>query len=426
MGRVTASRRTPRPVCMIVHAYYEEDPRVRREAESLVARGRPVDVYALRRPGDPPDGVIDGVVVRRLDVQRHQGAGLGTYLGEYLAFLARAGWAVTRTHRRRRYALVQVHTLPDFLVFAGLPLRLAGVPLLIDLHEAMPEFFRMRFPRASNPLVHGLLLVQERISIGLASAAITVNDALAARLVGLGVPADKITVLLNSPSLERFDSSAQPGRPFQADGTLRLVYAGALTPTYEVDVVIDAVARIRDVRPELPVALELYGRGDAEGPLRARAAGAGVADRVTFHGRIPIEDVPRAIAGADIGLAPTRRDPFTDFSLSTKIFEYGAMGKPVVASRLPMVERTFPPGSVATYEAGDADALAAVILGIVDDPLAREASIALTLARVRDLSWEREVDRFEALIERLDRDGLSSRSDTAAAGRPPEPRPEEP
>lgn len=426
MGRVTASRRTPRPVCMIVHAYYEEDPRVRREAESLVARGRPVDVYALRRPGDPPHGVVDGVVVRRLDVQRHQGAGLGTYLVEYLAFLVRAGWAVTWAHRRRHYALVQVHTLPDFLVFAGLPLRLVGVPLLIDLHEAMPEFFRMRFPRASNPLVHGLLVLQERISIGLASAAITVNDALAARLVGLGVPADKITVLLNSPSLERFDPSAQPGRPFRADGTLRLVYAGALTPIYEVDVAIGAVARIRDVRPELPVALELYGRGDAEGSLRARAAGAGVADRVTFHGRIPIEDVPRAIADADIGLAPTRRNPFTDFSLSTKIFEYGAMGKPVVASRLPMVERTFPPGSVATYEAGDADALAAVILGIVDDPLAREASIARTLARVRELSWEREVDRFEALIEHLDRDGLSSRPDTAAADRPPEPRPEEP
>jgi glycosyltransferase involved in cell wall biosynthesis len=411
---------------MIVHAYYEEDPRVRREAESLVARGRPVDVYALRRPGDPPDGVVDGVVVRRLDVQRHQGAGLGTYLVEYLAFLARAGWAVSRAHRRRHYALVQVHTLPDFLVFAGLPLRLVGVPLLIDLHEAMPEFFRMRFPRASNPLVHGLLVLQERISIGLASAAITVNDALAARLVGLGVPANKITVLLNSPSLERFDPSACPSRPFRADGTLRLVYAGALTPTYEVDVAIDAVARIRDVRPELPVALELYGRGDAEGPLRARAAAVGVADRVTFHGRIPIEDVPRAIAGADIGLAPTRRNPFTDFSLSTKIFEYGAMGKPVVASRLPMVEQTFPPGSGATYEAGDADALAAVLLGIVDDPLAREASIARTLARVRELSWEREVDRFEALIERLDRDGLSSRPGTAAADRPPEPRPEEP
>ena len=397
-----------RPVCMIVHAYYEEDPRVRREAESLVARGRPVDVFALRRPGDPPNGEIDGVALRRLDVQRHQGAGLGTYLREYVAFLLRAGWAATRAHRRRRYAVVQVHTLPDFLVFAALPLRLARVPVVIDLHEAMPEFFRMRFPRASNRIAHGLLRLFERISIRFATAAITVNDALAARLVALGVPAAKITVILNSPSLARFDPSVLPQRPFMADGTLRLVYAGALTPTYELDVAIDAIARLRDLRPDLPVAFDVYGRGDSDRALREQAARLGVADRIVFHGRIPIEDVPAAIAAADLGLAPTRRDPFTDFSLSTKIFEYGAMGKPVIASRLPLVERTFPPGSVATYDPGDGDGLAAMILSLVDDPGGREAAVTQTRVRIGELSWDHEADRLWALIGRLAPDRISS------------------
>jgi glycosyltransferase involved in cell wall biosynthesis len=393
---------------MIVHAYYEEDSRVRREAESLVARGRPVDVFALRRAGDDPEAVVEGVHVHRLNVQRHQGAGLGTYLREYLAFLFRAGWAVTRAHRRQRFALVQVHTLPDFLVFAGLPLRLVGVPLVIDLHEAMPEFFRMRFPGAANPVVHRLLVLQERLSVRVASAAITVNDALAARLVAMGVPAAKITVLLNSPSLVRFDQAAYPSRAFCADGTLRLVYAGALTPTYELDVAFEAIARLVSVRPGLSVALEIFGRGDAETPLRALATKLGIADRVTFHGRIPIEDVPAAIAAADIGLAPTRRDPFTDFSLSTKIFEYGAMGKPAVASRLPLVERTFPPGSVTTYAPGDPASLATALLAIVDDRQARDAAVARTSERIRELSWEHEADRLAALVERVAPDRLSS------------------
>jgi glycosyltransferase involved in cell wall biosynthesis len=393
---------------MIVHAYYEEDSRVRREAESLLARGRPVDVFALRRAGDDPEAVVEGVHVHRLNVQRHQGAGLGTYLREYLAFLFRAGWAVTRAHRRQRFALVQVHTLPDFLVFAGLPLRLVGVPLVIDLHEAMPEFFRMRFPGAANPVVHRLLVLQERLSVRVASAAITVNDALAARLVAMGVPAAKITVLLNSPSLVRFDQAAYPSRAFCADGTLRLVYAGALTPTYELDVAFEAIARLVSVRPGLSVALEIFGRGDAETPLRALATKLGIADRVTFHGRIPIEDVPAAIAAADIGLAPTRRDPFTDFSLSTKIFEYGAMGKPAVASRLPLVERTFPPGSVTTYAPGDPASLARALLAIVDDRQARDAAVARTSERIRELSWEHEADRLAALVERVAPDRLSS------------------
>ena len=196
---------------MLVHAYYDEDPRVRREAESLVAAGRPVDVFGLRRDGDASHGVLDGVTVHRLDVRRHQGAGLGTYLFEYLGFLVRASWALTRAYPRRRYALVQVHTPPDLLAFAGLPLRLVGVPILLDLHEAMPEFFRSRFPRASNPIVHRLLLWSERISIAIARRAVTVNQAMADRLVRLGVPVHKVGVVATSRSLARFD----PGRFIQ-------------------------------------------------------------------------------------------------------------------------------------------------------------------------------------------------------------------
>jgi glycosyltransferase involved in cell wall biosynthesis len=399
----------PRPVAMLTHSYYEEDPRVRREAEAIVAMGRDVDVFALRRPDDPPSEILDGVTIRRLGVQRHQGAGLGTYLREYLAFLLRAGWAVTAAHRRRRYGLVQVHTLPDFLVFAALPLRLLGVPVLLDLHESMPEFFRSRFRGRGGRIGYALLRFQERASTRFASAVLTVNDALGDRLIAIGVPADKVTVILNAPSLARFDPTRYLARPFMADGTLRLVYAGALSPIYELDVVLDAIARMSRIRPGLPVCLELYGRDFAEVPLRDRAAELGIADRVTFHGRIPIEAVPAAIAGADVGLAPTRRNAFTDFSLSTKAFEYAAMGRTVVASRLPMVERTFA-DDVVTYDPGDADDLAAALLRIVDAPIEREARVARALERVGDLGWEHESARFLALVERIARRRDAARS----------------
>jgi glycosyltransferase involved in cell wall biosynthesis len=390
---------------MVVHAYYDEDPRVRREAESLVAAGRPVDVFGLRRDGDAGTDELAGVTVHRLDVRRHQGAGLLTYLAEYLAFLARASWALTRAHRRRRYALVQVHTPPDFLALAAMPLRLVGVPLLLDLHEAMPEFFRSRFPRASNRVAHAVLRLTERVSIGLARAAVTVNEAMRDRLVQtVGVAPAKVSVVANSPSLARFDATLFGRRPFAEDGTVRLVYAGALTPTYEVDVAVDAVAELRAARPELGIAFDVYGRGDAQDPLVERARSLGLVDEVTFHGRIPIEDVPAAVARADIGIAPTRRDPFTDVSLSTKVFEYAAMGKPVVASRLPMVEQTFPTGTVATYEPGDPADLAPAILAIVDDPLAREASVERTAAIVAVHAWEHESEGYLAIVDALARD----------------------
>ena len=390
-----------RPAAMIVHSYYEEDPRVRREAEALVARGRDVDVFALRRPGDGPEGTIGGVRLRRIDVQRHQGASLWIYLREYLTFLVRSSWAVARAHRRRQYGVIQVHSLPDFLVFAALPLKLRRVPVILDLHEAMPEFFRTRFPRADWRIVHHALLLQERLSIAFADRVFAVNELMADRLLGLGIRADKVTIVPNSPNLDLFDPASHPRRPFRADGSLRIVYTGALTPTYELDVALDAVARLATDRPDLDIRLELYGRGDSEPALREQAARLGIVERVTFHGRIPIEDVPAAVAAADLGIAPTRLDAFTAVSLSTKVFEYGAMGKPVVASRLPLVERTFSPDAVLTYTSGQALELSAGIARLADEPLEREARTARTEARVRELGWSAEADRYAALVDRL-------------------------
>lgn len=396
-----------RPVCMVTHSHYEEDPRVRREAESLVAAGIPVLVFGLRWPGEPAAATVDGVELRRLPVQRNQGAGLGTYLVEYLAFLVRAMFAATAAHRRRRFRAIHVHSLPDFLVFAALPLKLAGVPVILDLHEAMPEFFRQRFGARLGEdgirarLAHRLLVAQERASIAFAGAVLTVNDALAERLVAGGLRPAKLTVLLNTPSLERWDPARHPVRPFRADGALRLVYAGALTPVYELDVVLRAVAALARERPDLAVALDCYGRGDSADALAALAADLGVADRVRFHGRIPIADVPAAVAAADVGLAPTSRTEFTDFSLSTKIFEYAALGKPVVASRLPTIARYFGDRALWTYEPGDPDSLAGVLATLADDPDERARRAAAAAERTRELAWDRQVAAYLRVLESL-------------------------
>jgi glycosyltransferase involved in cell wall biosynthesis len=388
-------------VAIVTHSYYDEDPRVRRQAEALVAAGRPVDVFALRRPDDAAEAELAGVRVRRLDVQRHQGAGLATYLVEYLAFFIRVALALVRAHPRRRFDVVQVATLPDWLVLAGLPLRLAGVPLLLDLHEAMPAFFASRFPGAARGPVRWLLGMAERISIAAASHCLTVNDALRDRLVAGGLDPSRIDVVPNTPSLVVFDADRHPSRSFMADGRLRLGYAGAVTPTYELSVVLDALARLRRERPDLDARLEVYGRGDSAAALVAQAEALALTDHVTFHGRIPIEAVPAAIAAVDVGLAPTRRDAFTDVSLSTKIFEYAAMGRPVLASRLPLVAAALPADHLWTYEPGDPAALAAAVREIVDDPETRVRRVKAMRGLVAARSWEVGSARYIAIVERL-------------------------
>jgi len=54
---------------------------------------------------------------------------------------------------------------------------MSGVPVLLDLHEAMPEFFRSRFPKAANPISYRLLLLQEKVSIAFADEVMTVKRA---------------------------------------------------------------------------------------------------------------------------------------------------------------------------------------------------------------------------------------------------------
>jgi glycosyltransferase involved in cell wall biosynthesis len=348
------------------------------------------------------------VAITRLDVQRHQGSPIATYLAEYTEFLARAAFALARAHRRRRYGLAQVHTPPDFLVFAALPLRLAGVPVLLDFHEATPEFFRSRWPGASNPLTIGGLTVVERLAAAVATRVLSVTQARHERLVALGIPARKLAVIRNGPVLARFDPAAHPRRPFMADGVLRLAYAGALTPLYALEDVVEAVALLARERQDLPVALDLYGRGDREQELRDRAARLGVADRVHLHGRIALDAVAGALAGADVVLSPIRRNRFSEMSLSTKVFEGAIMEKPVVAADLPAARAEFEGDVLAWYEPDDLADLARAILRTLDEPDWRAAAAAGAAARARELAWDGEAPRYLALVEELARDRVSS------------------
>ena len=229
----------------------------------------------------------------RLDVQRHQGAGLGTYLREYLAFLLRAGIALTRAH-------------PPPPIRAGPGPYAARLPRLCRA-PASPR----RRPRDPGPARGDAGVLPEPVPRtrgsrrvcapaapgtrrdGICQRRVTVNDALGERLLAIGVPASKVTVVPNAPTLARFDPARYPARPFMADGTLRLVYAGALSPIYELDVVLDAIARLaadppdpaglpRPVRPRLR-------RDPAPRPgRRARGRGRGDVPRP-----VAIDAVPR-------------------------------------------------------------------------------------------------------------------------------------
>ena len=120
-------------VCVVRQYYYPLDIRVRREVEALLAAGHEVDVVCLQGPEQPVSERDGRLRVRRLPLRHRRGGGAVGYVSRYGSFLLLAAAVVLALHLRRRYAVVQVHSLPDPLVAVGLLPRLLGARVLLDL-----------------------------------------------------------------------------------------------------------------------------------------------------------------------------------------------------------------------------------------------------------------------------------------------------
>ena len=122
---------------------------------------------------------------------------------------------LTVLHFRRRYELVQVHSLPDPLVFAALVPKLTGARVVLDLHECMPEFFATKFGLPLDHRAVRLIGAAEQASIRFADFAITCTEQMREAFVGRGADPDKIGVVLNAADEAVFD----PARTRRARAT---------------------------------------------------------------------------------------------------------------------------------------------------------------------------------------------------------------
>ncbi len=386
-----------RRVAMVVHAIYPGDPRVRRQSDALIETGHEVDIICLRQPGEPAEERDGSRRIIRLPVNRSF-VGFAGHLAEYLAFSAMVGWRLAREHRHRRYDLVQVATVPDFLVFAAAPEKLAGVPLLLDLHEDMPEFFRDRFRHPLLRPFHPLVTATARAAASVPDRLITVHEPLRQLSIARGVPEDRIDVVMNSADRRLFDPERTGRRDFMADGELRLVHHSNLQRIYGLDTAIQGLARLRgDIRWRLDV----YGEGPWRPRIEATIAQTGTEGRVTLHGRVPIDDLPRLLADADIGLVPSVGEPYLDYSLSTKLLEYAAMGVPTVATDLATFRHHFTEAALRFVPGDDPDALARAIQDLVADPAGTVAMGREARRQASAYDWEVQKARYGSIVDRL-------------------------
>ncbi len=386
---------------MIVHARYPiGETRVEREARALVNHRYEVDVICLRAEKETIGETLDGINIYRLPVRRHKGSGLIAQLFEYLVFFVLASVKLAALHRQRHYSAVQVHNLPDWLVFAALIPRLTGARVILDLHDLMPEFYAARFNRSLASFPVRLLIWQEQVSCRFADHVITVTEAWRDTLITRGVAASKVSVVMNVADdrvFYRLDTGEQPRLE---DGHLRLLYHGNLTHRYGVDLAIRAVNQLREQIPNIH--FHIHGGGDARRALFELADDLNLKEQVSFsnHGLLTSE-LPALIKQADICLVPYRRDVFTDGILPTKLMEYAALGMPVIAARTPTMARYFDETMVQFFKPGDVDDLARCIRELHANP-DRLAELARGCQNFnRRYNWTEISAEYVALVERL-------------------------
>ena len=180
--------------CMLAYTFYETDGRVRRYAEALVKRGDQVDAIALADGDKPNSEVMQGVHLFRIQKRVIDENGPVSYLIKLLVFFFRSAWVLTVRHLREPYAVIHVHSVPDFEVFATLIPRLMGARVILDIHDLVPEFYASKFKVGKRSLIFQLLVLLERLSIAYSNYVIISNHLWYKKLVRRSVRSGKCTL----------------------------------------------------------------------------------------------------------------------------------------------------------------------------------------------------------------------------------------
>jgi glycosyltransferase involved in cell wall biosynthesis len=387
--------------CMVVHNHYPRgETRVQRQAEALVRHGYAVDLLCLRGKTEIATEICNGVRVIRLPVRYRNYSWVGGKFLEYLRFFLLAMVKLTQLHLRRPYDTVQLHNLPDSLVFAAWIPKLSGAGVILDLHDLMPEFYWARFGGDGNCLPVRLLYLQEKLACRFADHVITVSEHWRQDLIERGVPAHKCSVVMNVADNNIFRPLKDDRPRWPDDSGLRMIYHGTLVDRYGLDVAIRAVGQVRDDCPNIH--LTILGKGSHIPTLIQLIQELDLEKHVDLRDEIrPVEELPEIIGAADIGVVPYRDDVFTDGLLPTKLMEYAALGLPAIAARTTAIEACFSDTMVELFEPGNVGDLARCIRLLYNDP-ERLAELQEGSKKFNEqYNWPRISAEYVALVDRL-------------------------
>jgi glycosyltransferase involved in cell wall biosynthesis len=375
------------------------DRRVWQEARTLAAAGYLVSIICPKGKGyEKSFEEIEGIAIYR-HPQPFEGSGPLGYLAEYSwALLAEFALSL-RVLTERGFDAIHACNPPDTLFLIGGFYKLFGKKFLFDHHDVNPELYEAKFQR--RDLFYRLMLWLERRTFRTADVCVATNESYRRIAIERGSRAPaKVFVVRSGPDLRRL--RVLPPTPALKNGRRYLVgYVGVMGRQEGIDGLLSSVQYIVQVMKRTDIQFGLVGGGTELAAMRELADELGVADYVTFTGRVPDDELLAMLNTADVCVNPDVANDMNDKSTMNKIMEYMALGKPIV--QFDLTEGRVSAQDASLYaRRNDPIDMARKLVALLDDAELRRRMGAAGLERVQTvLAWEHEAPRLLAAYDEL-------------------------
>jgi glycosyltransferase involved in cell wall biosynthesis len=214
-----------------------------------------------------------------------------------------------------------------------------------------------------------------------------------------GADPEKILVVPNGVDTVLFDPEKHHPRRHSAEFTVGFV--GTLLDWQGVDLLLRAAADLR--REGVYVSTTIVGDGPARKRLERLTDELGIQEHVAFAGRVRMDEVPGYIAGFDAGYAGHTERGGAMYHSPLKLYEYAAMGKPILASDFEDARRLARiSGAGLLFRPGDLEDLKRALReAVASGPRLAEMGRRIRDACIREHSWEARIRDMIPRVEEV-------------------------